>query len=303
MSKKILITGGSGLVGTALTALLQKRGYAVAHLSRSADGNGPVKTYVWDVLSGKIDEEAIKDVHAIIHLAGAGIADERWTDKRKEVIINSRVKSAELLYATCESVGQWPEVFISASGINYYGSVTSSHIYTESDPPASSFIGRCCVLWEQAAEKFKKECRVAMLRTGVVLSVEGGALPKIAAPVKFGFGAALGSGAQWMPYIHIDDLCQMYLHALENTDVNGAYNATNSDHVSNRQLTKAIAEALSKPLWLPAVPSFALKLALGEMSEILLEGSRASADKIASTGFKFKFQDVNEALADLYQKD
>ncbi len=240
-------------------------------------------------------------MHAIIHLAGAGIADERWTDRRKQIIINSRVKSAELLYATCESAGQWPEVFISASGINYYGSVTSSHIYTESDPPAASFIGRCCVLWEEAAEKFKKECRVAMLRTGVVLSVEGGALPKIAAPVKFGFGAPLGSGDQWMPYIHIDDLCHMYLHALENAAVQGPYNATNGDHINNRNLTKAIAKALNKPLWLPAVPIFALKLALGEMSEILLEGSCASADKIASTGFKFKFKDMQTALLELYK--
>lgn len=303
MGKKILITGGSGLVGTALSSLLQKKGYEVAHLSRSADGSESVNTYVWDVLSEKMDEEAIKGVHAIIHLAGAGIADERWTDQRKEVIINSRVKSAKLLYDTCTRLGQWPEVFLSASGINFYGSVTSEHIYTEKDLPAASFIGQCCVLWEDAAQKFNIKSRVAMLRTGVVMSVEGGALPKIDASIKMGVGAALGSGTQWMPYIHIDDLCYMYLHALESPAVQGPYNATNGDHITNRNLTKAIAKTLKKPLWLPAVPGFALKLALGEMSEILLEGSRASADKIASTGFKFRFQDLHSSLTDLYQKN
>lgn len=303
MSKKILITGGSGLVGGELTAILQSKGYQVAHLSRKADHSGGIKTFAWDYLSGKLDEEALSDLYAIIHLAGAGIADERWSEKRKKVIIDSRVKTAQLMYNTCAKLNQWPEVFISASGINYYGSLTSDHIFSEKDLPAPSFIGQCCVLWEDAALKFKGHSRVAMLRTGVVLSTKGGALPKIAAPINLGAGAPLGSGKQWMPYIHIEDLCHMYLHVLENTDVNGAYNATNRDHITNRNLTKAIAKALKKPLWLPAVPGFALKLALGEMSEILLEGSRASADKIASTGFKFRFQDLHSSLSDLYQNN
>lgn len=302
MAKHILITGGSGLVGSSLTTLLTSRGYTVSHLSRSADLSGPVKAYAWDYLSGKMDKAALEGVDAIVHLAGAGIADSRWTDQRKKVIVDSRVQTAALLERTCREMNHWPGAFISASGINYYGSATSSHIYTETDPPAESFIGQCCVAWEEAALAFGPHSRVALLRTGVVLSAKGGALPKIDAPVKYGVGAPLGSGKQWMPYVHIDDLCAMYLHAIENPAVEGPYNATSSDHVTNKGLTKAIAKVLGKPLWLPSVPAFALKLVLGEMSEILLEGSRASSEKISETGFNFQYDSLTPALESLYKK-
>ncbi|MFN2422416.1 MAG: TIGR01777 family oxidoreductase [Cryomorphaceae bacterium] len=301
MAKKILITGGSGLVGTALTALLQHKGYEVAHVSRTESLEGDIKAYSWDSLSGKKAEEALSDLRAVVHLAGAGIADSRWTNSRKKVIIDSRVKTAETLFDACQRTGLWPDAFISASGINYYGSVTSEKIFTESDSPSDSFIGECCVLWEDAAKKFEASCRVAMLRTGVVLAKEGGALPRIAAPVKLGAGAALGSGKQYMPYIHIDDLAAMYLYAIEKEAVRGPYNAVNGDHITNAGLTKAIAQTLDKPLWLPNVPGFVLKLALGELSEVLLEGSRASDDKIRSTGYKPTFGNVDAALRDIYR--
>lgn len=300
MHKKILITGGSGLIGQSLTALLSDKGYEVAHLSRQGDLTKPVKAYEWDYKSDKINEDALTQCHAVIHLAGAGIADKRWTAQRKQEIIDSRVKTAELLYNGFDKIGHWPEVFISASGINYYGSVTVDHVFTEIDPPAPSFIGECCVLWEAAAQKFETHSRVAVLRTGVVLSAKGGALPKIDAPVKYGFGAALGSGQQWMPYLHLHDLCAMYLYALENGHIHGPYNATNGDGITNAQLTKAIAAALGKPLWLPNVPGFVLKLALGEMAELLLEGSRASNEKIVGEGFEFKFPHLQGALQDIY---
>lgn len=301
--KKVLITGGSGLVGTVLTSLLQENGYEVAHLSRTPDSSGSVKVYGWDIKKGEIDKEALKSTFAVIHLAGAGIAEKRWTASRKKTIVDSRVNSADLLMKACTETGEWPEVYLSASGINYYGADTSSHIHKETDAPASSFIGECCVQWEAAAGQFDSQCRVAMLRTGIVLSESGGALPKIAAPIKFGFGAPLGSGDQWVPYIHIEDLCRMYLFALENSEVKGPYNAVNGDHITNRDLTRAIARKLDKPLWLPAVPAFALKLVLGEMSELLLEGSRASAWKIENAGFEFTFPKLNEALGAIYSKN
>ncbi len=300
ITKTILITGGSGLLGTALTALLLKHKYEVRHLSRTEDLSGEVKAYAWDYPSGKLDARALEGVYAIIHLAGAGIAERRWTDERKKLIIDSRVKTAELILSTCERTGHWPEIFISASGINYYGTSTSTHIYKEDDAPSPDFIGQCCVLWEAAALAFKPHCRVAMLRTGVVLATEGGALPRIAAPVRYGFGAPLGSGKQWMPYIHIDDLCSMYLFAIENEAIRGAYNACNGDHVNNKEVTQTIAKALKKPLWLPAVPSFLLRTVLGEMSQLLLSGSRASSERIAETGFQFRFKDLHGSMDDLY---
>lgn len=295
------------MIGTALTALLQKEGFEAAHISRKEDLTGTVKVYGWDSLTPGHSafaknkaEEALSGTRAVIHLAGAGIADSRWTEARKRIIIDSRVKTAETVHSACEATGIWPEAFISASGINYYGSVTTEKVFAESDPPATSFIGRCCVLWEKAAEAFAPHARTVMLRTGVVLSPEGGALPKIAAPVKFGIGAPLGSGQQWMPYIHTEDLCAIYLHAIKSAKVKGPYNAVNGDHLTNRDLTRAIADALGKPLWLPNVPGFILKAALGELSEVLLEGSRASAEKIRRTGFDFRFPEIRSALEDIY---
>lgn len=295
------------MIGTALTALLQNEGLEVAHVSRSEDLSGKIKVYGWDSLTPghsafakNKTEAALTDLRAVIHLAGAGIADSRWTADRKKVIIDSRVKTAAALRAACEATEIWPEAFISASGINYYGSVTEEKVFEESDPPATSFIGRCCALWEEAAEAFSPHARTVMLRTGVVLSPKGGALPKIAAPVKFGVGAPLGSGKQWMPYIHTEDLCAMYLHAIKNDGVRGPYNAVNGDSLTNRGLTRAIADELGRPLWLPNVPGFLLKAALGELSEVLLEGSRASAKKIKSTGFEFRFSDIRSALAEIY---
>jgi uncharacterized protein (TIGR01777 family) len=190
---------------------------------------------------------------------------------------------------------------VSASGINYYGSVTSEQVFVETDPPSPTFIGECCRLWENAADLFAEKCRVVKLRTGVVLSKKGGALEKIALPIKYGVGAGLGSGKQYMPYIHIEDLVRMYLEAIENKSIHGAYNATNGDHITNKELTKAIANSLNRPLWLPNVPAFVLKLALGEMSEILLEGSKASASKIENAGFSFIYPKLENALEGIYR--
>lgn len=288
-------------MGSHLIPLLRSKGYQVVLLSRKERKREGITTAQWDINSGYIDEEAMEGLYGIIHLAGAGIADERWTDARKKVIIDSRVKSAKLLHRAVESRSDKPEVFISASGINYYGTKTTEKVYAETDPPSADFIGRCCVEWEAAADLFSPGCRVVKLRTGVVLSGAGGALEKIAKPVKMGFGAPLGSGKQYMPYIHISDLCEMYLHALEKNTVRGAYNAVNGDHQTNKSLTKAIAGALKKPLWLPNVPGFAMKLVFGELASILLGGSRATADKIQETGFTFKFDNLKAALADIYR--
>ena len=300
--KKILISGGSGLVGKALTKKLIDKGYDVHILSRNPEVLKDVKAFKWDVSKGEIDKRAFKGISAIIHLAGAGIADKRWTKKRKAILINSRVKSANLLYATAKKTNTSLNVFISASGINYYGSATTPHIYVESDPPSNSFISECCVKWEAAADKFSDLTRVVKLRTGVVLSKNGGALDRMAKPIKWGIGSPLGKGQQYMPYVHISDLCDMYIYALENENVSGVYNACNGDHLTNIELTEALAYEFKKRLWAPKVPALALKLLLGEMSQIVLYGSRATSDKIKATGFEFKFQNIHQTLFDIYER-
>jgi len=300
---RILITGGSGMVGTRLSELLIRKGRQVVHLSRSPEKRHPlpVEVFGWDIAKRWMDPEALEGVEAIVHLAGAGIADSRWTDKRKKELIDSRVASAELVYDYVVKYRKDLKCFVSASGIDYYGTYTGEHILEESDPPSDDFIGRLCVRWEEAAMRFGGTCRVVVLRTSTVLSKRGGALPRLALPVRWGVGAALGSGKQYMPYIHIDDLCRMYIHALDNPKVEGAFNATNGDHITNAEFTRQLASVWDKPLWMPNIPAMFLKTALGEMAEIVLQGSRASADKIISTGFEFLHGHVASALSAIYR--
>jgi len=298
--EKILITGGTGLIGSHLIPILKERGYQVVLLSRREQMHLGCKAFEWDLDKNYIDENAFEGVTRIIHLAGAGIADKRWTDSRKKVLVNSRVKSAELLlnYVREKSVGL--KSFISASGIGYYGTSTTEHVFTESDPPADEFVSEICVEWEAAADQFSDICRVVKLRTGVVLSADGGALEKLSKPIKLGFGAPIGSGNQYMPCIHIKDLCMMYAYVLKNESANGVYNAVSGQKSTNKDLTKAVADELNKPLWLPNVPGFALKLVFGEMSKILLGGSHVSAEKIKSLGFEFEFPTLKTALSEIY---
>lgn len=298
-NKKILLTGGSGGLGTQLTDLLLSKGHTVSHLSRGDGKDKRVQTYKWDVNKGAIDEACIDGVDTIIHLAGAGIADERWTDERKKVIIESRTKSIALVYDLLKRKSNKVRMVISASGIGYY-SDRDDELLTEETPPAKDFLGQCCVLWEQAVDEGEKlGLRVAKFRTGVVLDKHAGALPKLSAPIKFGFGAALGSGKQWTPWIHWQDVADMYLYAVEQ-ELGGVYNMVAPNPVTNAQLTKAVAKHLNKPLWLPNVPAFGLKLALGEMSTLVLGSTKVAADKIEQAGYIFKFDSIDKALTDIY---
>lgn len=302
MSKHILITGGTGLIGKKLTQHLLNKGYSVSHLSRSPGTDARVATYLWDINKGQIDPHCIDGVDTIIHLAGTGIADSRWTPERKKEIIESRTRSIALVYDILRQNAHSVKTVISASGVGYY-SDRGNEIMTETCAPAHDFIGACCVAWENAvAEGEKLGLRVVKFRTGVVLSADGGALPKMAAPVKFGLGAALGNGKQWMPWIHEQDVIYMYMFAIDHEELSGAFNMVAPQPVTNHQFTKAIAKVLHRPFWLPNVPAFALKLALGEMSTIVLGGTNASAKKIKAAGFSFSYPELMEALKDLYKK-
>ena len=294
----ILITGGTGLIGKHLCNVLRSKGYKILILSRNKTNNP--NTYYWNISENYIDPKAIQKADYVIHLAGAGIADKRWTKKIKKELIDSRVKSANLLFSKIKTLNPNLKGFISASGIGYYGAITSEKIFKETDVSGNDFLATVCKIWEEASNQFNSlNIRTVIFRTGVVFSKKGGAFEKMSQPIKLGFGSPIGTGNQYIPWIHIDDLCNMYVEAIENNELNGIYNAVASDYVTNEFLTKSIATILDKKAWLPNVPSFILKLIFGEMAVILLEGSRVSAEKIKSTGFKFKYPFLLEALKDL----
>ncbi|GAA4091893.1 TIGR01777 family oxidoreductase [Mucilaginibacter panaciglaebae] len=301
MSKRILITGGKGLIGRKLTDVLLSRGYQVNHLSREPGTNAEVNTFVWDVHKGQIDEHCINGVDTVVHLAGANVSEGRWTDERKKEIIESRTKSIGLIYKLLKSKPQHTiKTVISASGTGFYGDRADT-LLTENSAPGTDFLANVCLQWEHAVEVGESlGLRLVKFRMGVVLDAKGGALPILAKPVRFGFGAPVGNGRQWMPWIHIDDVIAMYLYAIENEDLAGNYNMVAPYPVTNQQLTVAIAKELHRPLWLPKVPAFALHLALGEKSNMVLGSQKASAQKIDEAGFKFKYPTLIWALKKLF---
>ena len=294
--KKVLITGGTGLIGKRLSFLLASRGYEVRILSRSNSLKNNYKTFLWNVTEQYINDSAFEGLNHIIHLAGAGIADKRWSEKRKKEIIASRVASTNLLYNTVKRLKTPLSSFISASATGYYGSVTTETIFEEIDKPAKDFLGKVCSLWENSIFQFNEiKIRTVALRTGIVLSKDGGALKKMKTPVI----TALGNGKQYMPWIHIDDLCELYIKAIQDEQFKGAFNAVSSEHISNLSFSKKISKIFNHPFLAIGVPSFILQIVFGEMSTIILNGSRISANKIQQAGFKFKFENLEKALKNL----
>mgnify|MGYP000002675647 FL=1 len=294
--EKVLITGGSGLIGRRLSFLLKSRGYEVRILSRSNNPKNNYKTFIWNVSEQYINDSAFEGLNHIIHLAGAGIADKRWSEKRKKEIIASRVASTNLLYNTVKRLKTPLDSFISASATGYYGAITSETIFEEKDKPAKDFLGKVCSLWEDSIFQFNEiKIRTVALRTGIVLSKDGGALKKMKTPII----TSLGNGKQYMPWIHIDDLCELYIKAIEDEQFKGAFNAVSSEHISNLSFSKKISKIFNYPFLALGAPSFILQIVFGEMSTIILNGSRISANKIKQAGFKFKFENLEKALKNL----
>ena len=300
MPGKILITGGSGLIGMRLSEMLIDLGYEVAHLSRNPNKVSSYKTFKWDTDSGYIDDNAITYADYIINLAGASVADEKWTEERKKEIIKSRVDSINLLHSCLEKTQNHVKGFISASAIGIYGD-SGDRLVSEESTYADDFLAEVCKAWEAAAWRMRDlNLRTVIFRLGIVLSTKGGALPQIAKPVKLMAGAALGSGKQYMSWIHIDDACRLFIRAIEDTHFEGVYNAVAPHPVTNEEFTKELAEVMHKPLVLPNVPAFALNLMMGEMSEVVLASQRVSANKVMQTGFTFEYNYLEEALESFY---
>lgn len=296
----VLIAGATGLIGRQLSNKLLAKGYQVAILSRSKKQLEGIKVFEWDIANNKIPDEAISTADFIINLAGENIGEKRWNKARRDAIIGSRIDTTQLLFNKFSEIPNQLQAYVSASAIGYYGAYTSDKIYTETDTAANDFLGQTCLQWETAADKFNGVgIRTVKIRTGIVLSNRGGVLQKMLPLINLGLGSALGSGKQYMPWIHIDDLCNIYIKAIGDRNMNGAYNAVSPHHITNKEFTLALAKLLRKPFWLPNVPSFLLKLVFGKMSAMLLQGSRVSSEKLINVGYKFQFTKLSSALKDL----
>jgi uncharacterized protein (TIGR01777 family) len=299
----ILISGGTGLVGKALTKHLISNGHEVRILSRNPQSTSELKSFYWNVDKNEIDEKAFDGVEHIVHLAGSGIADKRWTDARKQDIIDSRVNSIKLITAALKKKNIQLKSFVGASAIGVYGMITSEKIFTETDTGKDDFLTQSCTEWENSYQQIQtlsnKNC---IIRIGVVLSKDGGALKRLLPLFNLGLGSAVGSGKQYMPWIHLDDLVSILNEALFNPHYNGIYNAVSSEETTSYSFSEQLAKSVSKPFFLPNVPAFVLKLVFGEMANVLLEGSRVSNQKLINVGFRLKYATVSEALREIVSK-
>ncbi len=296
--KTVLIGGGSGFVGMHLSRRLRSDGYAVRHLSRSARPEAEFPTYVWDVKAATIDDAAFDGVDYVINLAGAGIADERWTDKRKEVIIRSRTGSTQLLAATLQRLNHTPTLYLSASAIGYYGDRGEEWL-TEESTPGEGFLSISCIQWEASVKAITDLGIPTFInRTGVVLHPEEGALEKMLIPLKFWTSTYFGDGKQYFSWIHIEDLIGTYAYALEHR-LEGIYNGTAPNPVRSKAFAAALGPAAGKNALVLPAPAPALEVAMGEMSHTVLDSARVSAAKIESAGYRFAYPELSQALEQL----
>lgn len=301
----VLITGGTGTIGKRLSALLIEKGYQVTILTRdaakAARPGAPLSYALWDIDKSEIDVSAVIKADCIIHLAGAGVAEKRWTKKRKQKIIDSRTKSSGLLVKTLRENKTGVKVVISSSATGWYGEDTTASMqngFREDAPPAGDFLGDTCRVWEESIEPVKDlGIRLVKLRTGIVLSNDGGAYVEFKKPLKAGVAAILGSGKQVVSWVHVEDICRLYLYALENDSLQGAFNAVAPNPVNNKTLIRQIARQLRPRFYLPVyVPAFALKIALGEMSIEVLKSATVSSAKISAAGFGFLYPTIDKAV-------
>ena len=298
---RILIAGATGLIGSALVAICKRDGIEVNYLStrKSKIQNEPkYKGFYWNPRKGEIDVKAFEGVSVIVNLAGATIS-KRWTSGYKKQILKSRTETAQLLFETLKNNQHKVTQYITASGIGVYPS-SLDHLYHECYQGfAATFLGEVVKEWEQTADQFESlGIKVAKLRTGMVLSDKDGALPKLLKPIKIGVGSPLGSGEQWQSWIHIQDVAGIYVHVINNS-LSGVFNAVSPNPVTNKKLVHTLAQFTESPIWLPNVPTFALRLLLGEMADIVLESQLVSAEKIVESGYNFQFVNLENALENL----
>ena len=306
----VLITGGTGLIGKAITTLLTDKGYHVILLTRKAPkekSDAPnIDFALWDIKKRTIDISALQKADHVIHLAGAGVVDKKWTAAYKKEILESRTESSKLLITTLKNNSNKVKTIVSASAIGWYGedAVKDGKVFVETDAAATGFLGETCRLWEQSISQFEAPGkRLVKLRTGIVLSNNGGALAAFKKPIIFGVAGILGNGKQVVSWIHIDDLCRMYIVAIENDLLSGVYNAVAPEPVTNKTLTIELANTMKGKFYIPLhVPVFILKIMLGERSLEVLRSTTVSCTKIQQTGFTFLYPTIKTALKQLCSK-
>lgn len=291
----ILIAGGSGLIGNRIAELLECKNYNVCYLSRNPknkDGN----SFSWDPEKKKIDIKAIESADVIINLAGAGIADKRWTTSRKKLIIKSRLDSTDLLYETLANTPNKVKLVINASAIGIYGD-TGVKIMNENSPLSDDYLGTTCQQWENAALRIQQlNIRVVIFRIGLVLSIKGGMLKELLKPLRMGIAPVFGNGKQYQSWIHIDDLCKMFIKAIYDKNMHGTYNAVAPKPLQQRNFIKLLAQIEEKKYITVRIFGFFMKLIMGEMANVVLQGSKVSSKKIESTGFAFRYPHAGIAL-------
>lgn len=295
----VLIAGGTGLIGSRLSDLLAEKGYTVSHLSRKQKPDSKFKTYLWDPAQHVMDAEALRNVDCLINLSGEGIADKKWTKKQKEIIISSRVNASITLVAALKNNQHSVSTVVCASAAGLYKKNTSQFM-TEESLPDNDFLSATVEKWEMENKKFEAAgIRPVILRTGIVLSSKGGALKEMMKPLRFGIAAYFGNGRQLYSWIHIDDLCHMYIAAMEDNKMTGVYNAVAPFAKSNKEIVSTLAAAIRSFYLLVPVPAFLLKIILGERACLVLDGIGVSPKKIMTEGFKFQFQDLKSALKNI----
>lgn len=292
----VLISGGSGLVGRNLTRVLLEAGYRVHHLSRSKKQDKNYSIFQWNIDEKYIEEGAFEDIQVVIHLAGAGVVDKRWSQSRKIELVESRVKSAELIYNHLENNTHQVEAFISASAIGWYGN-THEKIVKEDAPAGDDYLAEICIKWEQAARAFSQlNIREARVRIGLVLDKNGGVLANMLLPIKLGIGGMLGSGKQFVSWIDNDDLAGIFIHLIEHKNCTGAFNGTAPESLTHRKFVREIANALNKRCLLIPSPKSAIKFFAGEMASALLQSVKAYPQNTLDTGYAFKHPTLASSL-------
>ncbi len=297
--KKILIAGGTGFVGKQLIPFLVEKGYSIHALTRNPRSNSSenIRFFQWDIEQQYIDKKAFEGVEILINLTGANIGEKRWTNDRKKELIDSRIKSIDLLYQYILENKFNINTFISSSAVGFYGAVTTDKTFVETSESGNDFLASVCQRWEATALKFNDlGIRTIILRKGVILGKEGGMVKKLSPLAKLGINVSLGSGKQYLPWIDIRDLLRLYEFILSNAQLNGIYNAVATDQITMNNFSKALLKSFGNKSFLPNAPAFVIRLLFGEMAVMLLEGSKVSNEKLKNTGFYFEFDTLEKSL-------